>query len=118
MKKCEFCGASLDVGEKCLCRIRVLVKEQGKPSEERVIENDHRALSEIVGGAFMTLAMGPIVLVARYDDEIKDQMPDVRPVDVKGTVIAAGDYGDELRSLHDWEIVIAKMMLDKEDDQC
>lgn len=60
MKKCEYCGASLDAGERCDCRdFRVLVLRADGTKQIRRIDGSLKSLQSLVGGYIEHVPMCP-----------------------------------------------------------
>lgn len=117
MKKCSFCGATLDPNEECNCRIRVLYKEVGKPPEERVIDNTLEALQELVRGYIEVVHFGDLLMIVNEDGKFLEMEPHIAfPADVVvGNVVILGEDGEEFRGLTQAEIIRAKKMLEEQE---
>ena len=117
MKKCSFCGATLDPNEECTCRIRILFKEVGNPPEERVIENTLEALQELVRGHIEVVHFGDLLMVVNEDGKFLEMEPHIAfPADVVvGNVVVLGEDGEEFRGLTQAEIIRAKKMLEEQE---
>ena len=79
-------------------KIRVIIKEPGKPAYEKEIDNDLRSLQKIVGGYIETVTLCEDLTIICNEEGRIDGLPyncDIMGVSFVGTIIIAGIDGCE-----------------------